>query len=279
MEKLISLLLSDELKDYDAREWGEDPITSLKGNKSHMTYLSILAWSLRNYRVAGGDNRYDQLFCDICEALHRRMLRHKDLNLPSFPNKPVFLPDMLVTILALNSYGQLFDNRYEATVDQWFNICKEKWLNHRTGLLVAMLYGRRKTGIRGSYVALSTYWLSQADEKFGADQYQRMKQWLYKSGRLTGIKEYLYKEPKFAMDPDAGPIVDGLSPSGTAFAIGPATFFGDWEFRNCMLRTALKAGGDVVEDAKRHYKLGEFALVGEATVLAMRTSLNYFRSK
>lgn len=141
MEKLIDLLLSDELKDYDAREWGEDPLTSLKGTKSHMTYLSILAWSLSNYHFAGGDNRYDKLFCDICEALNRRMLRHKDLNLLSFPNKPVFFPDMLVTILALHNYTLLFDDRYENTIARWFELCKENWMNRRTGLIVAMLYG------------------------------------------------------------------------------------------------------------------------------------------
>lgn len=57
------------------------------------------------------------------------------------------------------------------------------------------------------------------------------------------------------------------------YAVGPATYFGDWEFRNAMLRSALRAGGDVSEPGKRHYKLGEFAIVGEAAVLAMRTQL------
>lgn len=273
MEMLITLILSDELKEYDAREWGEDPLDTLNGTKSHMTYLSILAWSLSNYRFAGGDNRYDRLFCDICETLNRRMLRQRDLNLMSFPNKPVFLPDMLVAIVALHKFGLLFDSRYQTTIDRWIALCRNNWLNNRTGIIVAKLYGRRKSGIRGCYVALANYWLCQIDEAFGRDQYERMKKYLCKSGKLTGIKEYLNKEPKFAFDPDAGPIVDGLSPSGTSFAIGPATYFGDWEFRSEMLRTALRAGGDVYKDGTRHYKLGEFAIVGEATVLAMRTTL------
>lgn len=273
IEKLITLLMSDELKDYDTREWGEDPISSLNGNKSHVTYLSILAWSLSLYRFAGGDHRYDKLFCDICEAMNRRMLRHKDMNLLSFPNRPVFFPDMLVAILALHNYGLLFDARYEGTIKRWFELCNEKWLNTRTGIIVAMLYGKRKTGIRGCYVALTTYWISLIDDAFGLDQYKRMKKYLYKSDRLTGIKEFTYKEPKFAMDPDAGPIIDGFSPSGTAFAIGSATRYGDWAFRNAMLRTALRAGGDVSKEGSRHYKLGEFAIVGEAAVLAMRTTL------
>lgn len=41
-----------------------------------------------------------------------------------------------------------------------------------------------------------------------------------------------------------------------------------------LRRSALRAGGDVYKDGTRHYKLGEFAIVGEATVLAMRTTLH-----
>ena len=103
-----------------------------------------------------------------------------------------------------------------------------------------------------------------------------MKQYLGKSdSKITGIREYLYKSPELAFDPNSGPVVKGMSPSGTAFEIGSATYFGDWQFRNEMLATAQKAGGDIQKKGTRHYKLGEFALVGEATVLAMRTNLNF----
>lgn len=40
------------------------------------------------------------------------------------------------------------------------------------------------------------------------------------------------------MDIDAGPVILNLSSSGTAFALGPATFFNDTETRKGLLRTA-----------------------------------------
>lgn len=274
MAKLIDIMLSDEMKRYDAVEWGEDPITSLPGNKSHVTYLSILAWSIEMYMLAGGDNRYSELLMRVCEAMNRRMLRHKELNLKSFPDKPIFLPDMLVAVAALKLYSSVYnDNKYQATVDRWLELAKEKWLHPSTGLLVPMLYGNRKTSVRGCYTALNNYWLTFIDDDFARDQYLRMKKHLQSRNMYGGVKEYLRLCPKFKFDMDAGPIVNGISPSGTAFGIGCVTYFQDWEWRRGMLQLGELAGKTVFENNSRHYKLGEFASVGEATVLAMRTHL------
>jgi len=74
------------------------------------------------------------------------------------------------------------------------------------------------------------------------------------------------------MDIDAGPIIFNLSPSGTAFAIGPATYFEDDDYCKNLLRTAEIAGHSVSYNDKRHYLLADIALVGEAIALAMRTN-------
>ena len=71
---------------------------------------------------------------------------------------------------------------------------------------------------------------------------------------------------------DAGPIILNLSPSGSAFAIGSATYFGDDDLRNKLLRTAEIAGHTIKWGDHRHYLLADIALVGEAITLAMRTN-------
>ena len=91
---------------------------------------------------------------------------------------------------------------------------------------------------------------------------------------VSGIKEYHDRSCWLGLDIDAGPIILNLSPSGTAFAIGVATYFNDIEFRNSLLKTAEIAGHTVKWDNKRHYLLGGIALVGEAITLAMRTNCN-----
>lgn len=279
IEKLLPLLLSEELRRYDTKEWKEDALKTLSGNKDHLTYLSLLAWSISLYRLAGGGPQYDQLFKDSCKALHRRMLQSRNLSLKSFPDKPYFSADFLVALVAFHNHTILFnDARYEDAIVRWLNLSNSVWKQPKTGLLVSTLYTTRKGPVKGCYTGLNNFWLTLLGQPaYAADQYSRMKKYLAKYGKLTGIREYLYKSPKLAFDPNSGPVVEGMSPSGTAFAIGSATFYGDWQFRNEMLATAQKAGGDVQKKGMRHYKLGEIALVGEATVLAMRTNVGSWK--
>ena len=126
--------------------------------------------------------------------------------------------------------------------------------------------------VKGSYTALSCYYLTFIDEVFAKAQYEKFKAIFYKKRPLAGFKEYDYKEPILGLNIDAGPIVFGLSPSGTAFGIGPATYFEDTELRNRFLRTAEIAGTTITVGSKSHYLLADIALVGEAIVLAMRTA-------
>lgn len=271
--KLVEMVLSPELKAYDTRAWGEDALETLSGNKSHMTYLSLLAWVISNYKLCGGDERYDELFHGCCEALNRRMLCRKDLNLPSFPRTPIFIPDMLFTIVSLHNYSIIFDGKYSDTVNRWLAKAKSEWIDKSSGLLVSMIT-RNGRPVRGSYTALNVYCLTMIDEGFARDQYERMKRTLGKVGRLSGIREYLYKDPFLRPDVDAGIVGLGISGSGTAWAIGGATYFNDEEFRDALLTTADKAGVTVGRKSRRHYYLGELAIVGEAVVLAMRTHVN-----
>ena len=272
VEKIIQIVLSPEIREYDTMAWKEDALCSLDGAKSHMTYLSILAWIVSNYKLIGGSEKYDQIFHSCCETLNRRMLESKNLNLLSFPNKPIFIPDMLFTIVALKNYAKLYNGIYADSVDKWLEKAKTEWLHKRTQLLVSMIKWNSRP-IRGSYTALSCYCLTLIDPFFAKDQYEKMKRFLRKDSPLCGIKEYLYKSPNFKFDVNAGPIAFGLSPSGTAFAIGSATFFQDWKFRNELLRTAEIAGNTIKGNKQRHYQLGELVIVGEAVTLAMRTNI------
>lgn len=274
ISSLIDIVLSPHLREYDTHWFREDALTSLDGDKSHMTYLSLLAWMITNYKQAGGDGKYDHWLHKCCEAMHRRMLQRDDLSLPSFPNGIVFLPDMLVAIVALHNYSKLYDGKYADTVTQWLKKAKKEWLHKKSGLLIAMRTPKRKSGIRGSYSALSCYYLTLIDDTFAKDQYDKMKSALLRQSPICAIREYLHRSPLFRFDHDAGPILFGLSPSGTAFGIGSATYFGDWRLRKRLLTTAELAGCTIRWRGKRHYLLGDFALVGEAAVLAMRTNIN-----
>lgn len=278
VDKLIEIVMSSEIREYDRKRWwGEDALESLGGNHSHVSYLSILAWMMGEYKELGGDGKYDELYDEICYTLNRRMLDAESLNLPTYPDEPIYVPDMLVAVVALAHYADLNYGRYQDTVDNWIQKAKTDWLDGKTGLLVSFLdstgsHQLEGMPIKGSYSALNCYYLSLIDRAFAKEQYERLKRYFYQNTPISGLKEYNDRTCFFGMDADAGPIVANLSPSGTAFMVGSATYFGDADVRRSLLRTAEIAGSTFYGFTENHYLLANLALVGEAVMLAMRTN-------
>lgn len=274
IDSLIQIVKSPELRLYDKMRWGEDPLESLNGDDSHVSYLSHLAWMIGNYRQIGGDGRYNRLHDVICETMNRRILQSPILNIPTYPYEHIYMPDMMVAIVAMSDYAKLNHGVYSTTVNDWINRAKSEWIDDKTGLLVSFLdkNGKTDTSVKGSYAALNCYYLTKIDAEFAKEQYEKLKIHFRQTFPTPGIKEYHDQSCWLGMDIDAGPIILNLSPSGTAFTIGAATYFNDIEFRNSLLKTAEIAGHTVKWDNKRHYLLANIALVGEAIALAMRTN-------
>lgn len=95
----------------------------------------------------------------------------------------------------------------------------------------------------------------------------------YLIGKLATIPQKVMKEMPGGMDADAGPIIANLSPSGNAFMVESATCFGDADVRRSLIKTAEIAGSTFYGFTENHYLLANFALVGEAVMLAMRTNV------
>lgn len=277
IERIIDIALSTKIREYDSVSWHEDPLVSLKGDNSHMSYLSHIAWMMGRLKQIGGGDKYDFLYHAVCEAMHRRMLLSPSLNLETYPNENIYLPDMLVTIVALSDYSKLYNRKYQPTVDKWVERARTEWTDPETGLLASFLSEDYFSStvvlpIKGSYSALNCYYLSLVDEVFAKEQYKLLKKLFKQRFPFTGIREYIDRRTMYQFDIDCGPIIFNLSPSGTAFVIGCATSLNDMVFRKQLLRTAEIAGSTVTRNGESHYLLAEYALVGEAVALAMRTS-------
>jgi hypothetical protein len=275
--QIIDIAMSEEIREYDRLRRREDPMDGIYGNLSHISYYSHLAWMISRYKQIGGDGKYDGLYHSLCKAMNRRIRQSKSLNLPTYPGEYIYIPDMLVAIVALANYSSQYDGKNSTTVNMWVERAKKEWIDKETGLVASFLevYNdsiRIVLPVKGSYSALNCYYLSLVDPEFAKEQYDCLMK-NYKQGfPFAGIKEYHDRTCLFGMDIDAGPIIFNLSPSGTAFAIGCATSLDDMEFRNKLLKTAELGGSTVTWFGKSHYLLANLALVGEAIVLAMRTS-------
>lgn len=280
INSLIKIVMSPELRAYDRERWDEDPLETLDGDKSHVSYLSHLAWMIGGYKQIGGDGKYDDLYRRLCETMHRRLLDTPNMNLPTYPDEGVYVPDMLVAIVALSLYSQQNDGEYRATIQNWIEQAKQQWLDPETQLISSFLpdetMGMYKNApIKGSYTALSCYYLTFVDKEFARDQYEKLKVHFLQRKLMTGFKEYYDRRCWLGMDIDAGPIICNLSPTGTAFGVGSVTFFEDWDLRKSMLKTGEIAGTTWHSQGKSHYLLADMALVGEAIMLAMRTATEW----
>ena len=276
ISKIINIAMANEIRGYDAERWDEDPFIGLDGNVSHLSYYSHLAWMIGEYKLVYNDHQFDTLYHSLCEAMYRRIGNSPALNIPTYPFEQIYIPDMLVAIVALNIYSKVYNGRYQDLVQKWMDAAKREWIDKETGLLVSFMSnsGTISPIIKGSYSALNCYYLSLIDIEFAKQQFQILKKYFKKTLPLiVGIKEYHSGKCLFGFDIDAGPIVFGLSPSGTGFALGAATMCNDYKFRKQILRTAEIACSTVSYNGKSHYLLANVALVGEAIMLAMRTTL------
>ena len=275
--QIIDLAMSEEIREYDRLRWREDPMDGIYGNLSHISYYSHLAWMISRYKQIGGDGKYDGLYHSLCRAMNRRIRQSKSLNLPTYPGEYIYIPDMLVAIVALANYSSQYEGKYSTTVNMWMERAKKEWIDKETGLVASFLEVYNDSvqivlPVKGSYSALNCYYLSLVDPEFAKEQYDCLMKNFKQTFPFAGLKEYHDRTCLFGMDIDAGPIIFNLSPSGTAFTIGCATSLDDKEFRNKLLKTAELGGSTVTWFGKSHYLLANLALVGEAIVLAMRTS-------
>lgn len=76
------------------------------------------------YKELGGGNKYDELYGRICYTLNRRMLDAETLNLPTYPDEPIYVPDMLVAVVALSHYAKLNHGSCQDTVNRWIEKAK-----------------------------------------------------------------------------------------------------------------------------------------------------------
>lgn len=275
--QIIDIAMSPEIREYDRLRWREDPMDGIYGNLSHISYYSHLAWMISRYKQIGGDGKYDGLYHSLCKAMNRRIRQSRYLNCKTYPGELIYIPDMLVAIVALYNYSCQNDGEYYSTVKMWIERAKDEWIDKETGLLASFLGDENNNAqivlpVKGSYSALNCYYLSLVDPDFAREQYECLLRNFKQGFPVTGISEYHDSFCLFGMDIDAGPIIFGLSPSGTSFAIGGATSLDDKQFREKLLKTVEIGGSTIRWFDKTHYMVSDLALVAEAIILAMRTS-------
>jgi hypothetical protein len=271
---MIHHMLERQIRDYEVHWWNEDALDTLEtSNNGHAGYLGHLNLMIGGYRFLGGGGEFDDLHIRVSEALAGRVSRSPHFFIETFPNS-IFIPDNAAVVASLALFNRLHNQKHQQVVSDWMAYCKNNLLEPESGLLRPWITkaGQPHGPARGSYVAWNIYYLSMIDLPFAKEQYQRLK----KSFQVDlpfgakAIREYKHGTTGPG-DIDSGPIVFGLSTSGTGFAVAGARLFEDSEMLGGLLYTAEAVGSSWDANGTRRYLLAP--IVGDAIMLAMKTAI------
>lgn len=272
LDRLARAMLDREVREFDAARWGEDPLRTLNGANGHIGYLAHLQLVLLAHVYLGGVE-HTAVAREVATALHRRMVASPSLHAQTYPGE-TYVADNAVVVACLALTQRVFgDMRVEVT-QPWVRRVRADYLDPDTGLMVFGLSGDGRViePSRGSGVAWGIFYLSYADRAFASEQYEKMRDVLGSTALFSfvhGIREYPVGVGGKG-DVDSGPVILGLSPSGTGFAIAGATLARDDGYKLELLRTAELVGTTMGTDGQRRYVFAP--LVGDAILLAMRTT-------
>ena len=274
VERLLPGVLREEVKTFDRSLWGnEEPLQSSRG---HIGYLGHLNITLAAYAFLGGQRKdYLNLFDQVSQALEKRMLARPNFNEETYPDE-IYLADNAAVVASLSLYHRFRQTRDELT-QKWCQEVDQHYRDPEGKLLVFRIKpnGRPVPEGRGSGAGWNTFFLFYADPQFAAAEFARLKAGYYKElpFGLGAIREWPVGQDRPG-DVDSGPVILGLSPSGTGFAVSGARVSHDQPMFARLMRTA-EVVGCTIGGERTHYLCAP--LVGESIMLAMRTTTPWDR--
>jgi hypothetical protein len=275
--RLIDRALTDEARAFDARMWhGEDALASLDGPNGHAGYLGHLSFMMGAFRLVGGDGRFEERHRAVTLALARRMEASPSSFIETYPGE-TYAMDNSVVAAAVAVRDLAASEDHHALLARWISWSREKLLDPETGLVSFSLDARGLPNqrSRGSGAGWNSFYLPFVDEVFAHQQFARLKEQLVDNPLfITGVRE-LRRGLSSRGDVDSGPVLLGLSPSGSGFAMAGARREKDLKLLQGLLDTAELAGSSFQWGGRRRYLLAPF--VGDAIVLAMVTAVGWDR--
>lgn len=265
----LEALLRPDTRAFDTARWREDALGALEATHGHVGFLGHLSWALGASCLLG--NPLPTLSLPVADALARRFDASPQALLETYPGE-TYVPDNLVAIAGLALLQRCRgDTRHGATLSRFLAVLRAERLDPETGVLV-FAPGQRG---RGSGAAWMAYFLTFIDAPFALEQFAALERAFAAPLPLgaSALREWPRGVEREG-DVDSGPLLFGLSPSGTGFALAGPAFTNDEAALNARLTTAELAGTSIGAEHRR-YLLAP--LVGDAITLATRTAAPWTR--
>jgi len=273
-ERAIDELLSERVRAFDAARWREDPLATLDGPKGHAAYLGYLNLALSLHRRIVPDSRFAELNDRISAALARRLQASRHGILETYPLE-AYPVDNAAVLGSLLLHARSTGVDYSAVAPAALARFRIAWLDPRSGLLYQAINPRDGTpadAARASGTALAAFLLSygerdEAGVLFAAAR-DRCADSFWGFGYLN--EYHIGSVAPGGGDIDSGPLILGISPSATGFALGGARAFDDRRLFLELYRTAHLVGTPVARGQRRVFATG--GPLGNAIMLAMCTA-------
>ncbi|HLP07168.1 MAG TPA: hypothetical protein VK178_03320 [Opitutaceae bacterium] len=272
IENAIAGLLSPAVRAFDAQSWGEDALDSLDGPYGHAAYLGYLNLVLALDRATFADSRHTALNDRISAALARRFGAASHQIIETYPGE-AYPVDNASGLASLLLHQRVTGIDHAAALTGTLECFRTRWRDPRTGLLQQALDHRSGQAMdrgRASGTALAAYFLALADPELARPFFRSLRTHL--AGSILGfgyVDEYAAGE-RGGGDIDSGPLIFGMSPSGTGFTIATSRVFGDRALYVSLARTAYLMGAPVAQGDERFFITG--GPLGNAILLAMFTA-------
>ncbi len=267
----VDHLLASRTWRFAIEAWGEDPFASLDSDHGH-AYLGYAALALGALRTVDPATPHAALHDRMVRALARRLERSPTGAIETYPGE-AYPCDMASVIGALGQHARLTGTDRRALLTRMATVYRTRWIDRSSGYLaqsVNATTGAPFDAPRASGTALAAYFWRFADPAMAAT----LATGLARSGDVSlagfgAVREYAPGHRGHG-DIDSGPVVLGLSLSGTGFSLAAARFTNDRARFARLYRTAALFGVPVSRGATWRYASG--GPIGNAILLAMVTA-------
>lgn len=212
-----------------ARRIGAGSADAIPEVRGHGTWQGQLALALGAWRLAGGDDRYEDLHRRLCEALLAALQARQGAPIDAYPGL-VWTFDTVPVLLALrlrdHTHGLPGAEEAIAAHLAW----ADAHLDTATGLPPNRVYLDRPgvwEGPRGCDIALRIALLAQFDPARAAAMYERfVARFAVDAAGLHGFAEWPDGQTG-RPDADSGPVLFGLGMAATGLGLGAVRAAGD----------------------------------------------------
>ncbi len=273
-ERAIDEMLSERMRAFDAVRWREDPLATLDGPQGHAAYLGYLNLALSLHRLVVPDSRFADLNDRVSAALARRLQASRHGILETYPLE-AYPVDNAAVLSSLLLHARNTGADYSAVAPAGLARFSIAWLDPRSGLLFQSMNprdGKPADAARASATALAAFLLSYGERAVSGALFAAVRDRCADSFWGFG---YLNEHHIGSAAPgfgeiDSGPLIFGISPFATGFALGGARVFDDRRLFVSLYRTAHLVGTPVARDDRRVFVTA--GPLGNAIMLAMLTA-------